>query len=194
MSTATNRKSHLYVRMLCEGAILLAMGLVLNALKLFQFPNGGSVDLAMIPIFFFAIRWGMGPGLLVGFAFGLLQMFIDGAIAWGWQSLLLDYLVAFTPLGLAGLFRYRKGGIFAGTLLGCVLRFIVHYISGVTIYAIVAPTELFNITFTEPWMYSLAYNGSYMLVDTVICLVVFALLYNPLRKYFLAEDIRPIKN
>ena len=194
MSTATNRKSHLYVRMLCEGAILLAMGLVLNALKLFQFPNGGSVDLAMIPIFFFAIRWGVGPGLLVGFAFGLLQMFIDGAIAWGWQSLLLDYLVAFTPLGLAGLFRYRKGGIFAGTLLGCVLRFIVHYISGVTIYAIVAPTELFAMTFTEPWMYSLAYNGSYMLVDTVICLVVFALLYNPLRKYFLAEDIRPIKN
>ena len=194
MSTATNRKSHLYVRMLCEGAILLAMGLVLNALKLYQFPNGGSVDLAMIPIFFFAIRWGAGPGLLVGFAFGLLQMFIDGAIAWGWQSLLLDYLVAFTPLGLAGLFRYRKGGIFAGTLLGCVLRFIVHYISGVTIYAIVAPTELFAMTFTEPWMYSLAYNGSYMLVDTVICLVVFALLYNPLRKYFLAEDIRPIKN
>ena len=194
MSTATNRKSHLYVRMLCEGAILLAMGLVLNALKLYQFPNGGSVDLAMIPILFFAIRWGAGPGLLVGFAFGLLQMFIDGAIAWGWQSLLLDYLVAFTPLGLAGLFRYRRGGIFAGTLLGCILRFIVHYISGVTIYAIVAPTELFNITFTEPWMYSLAYNGSYMLVDTVICLVVFALLYSPLHKYFLAEDIRPIKN
>ena len=194
MSTATNRKSHLYIRMLCEGAILLALALVLNALKLIQFTNGGSVDLAMIPIFFFAIRWGVGPGLLVGFAFGLLQMFIDGAIAWGWQSLLLDYLVAFTPLGLAGLFRYRKGGIFAGTLLGCILRFIVHYISGVTIYAIVAPKELFAMTFTEPWMYSLAYNGRYMLVDTVICLVVFALLYNPLRKYFLAEDIRPIKN
>ena len=194
MSTVTNRKSPLYIRMLCEGAILLALALVLNALKLIQFTNGGSVDLAMIPIFFFAIRWGVGPGLLVGFAFGLLQMFIDGAIAWGWQSLLLDYLVAFTPLGLAGLFRFRRGGIFAGTVLGCVLRFIVHYISGITIYAIVAPTELFNLTFTEPWMYSLVYNGSYMLIDMVLCLVVFALLYKPLRKYFLAADIRPIKN
>ena len=191
---ATNRKSHLAVRMLCEGAILLALALVLNALKLIQFPNGGSVDLAMLPIFFFAIRWGVGPGLLVGFVFGLLQMMIDGAIAWGWQSLLLDYLVAFTPLGLAGLFRFRRGGIFAGTVLGCVLRFIVHYISGITIYAIVAPTELFNLTFTEPWMYSLVYNGSYMLIDMVLCLVVFALLYKPLRKYFLAADIRPIKN
>ena len=192
--TPNRRRSYLLVRMLCEGGILLAMALVLNALKLIRFPNGGSVDLAMIPIFFFAVRWGVGPGLLVGFVFGLLQMFIDGAVAWGWQSLLLDYLVAFTPLGFAGLFRFRKNGIFFGTVLGAFLRFIVHYISGITIYAIVAPTELFNITFTEPWMYSLAYNGSYMLVDTVICLVVFALLYNPLRKYFLAEDIRPIKN
>ena len=102
--------------------------------------------------------------------------------------------MAFTPLGLAGLFRFRRGGIYAGTVLGCVLRFIVHYISGITIYAIVAPTELFNITFTEPWMYSLVYNGSYMLIDMVLCLVVFALLYKPLRKYFLAADIRPIKN
>ena len=192
--TPNRRRSYLAVRMLCEGGIMLALALVLYAFKLIQFPNGGSVDLAMIPIFFFAIRWGVGPGLLVGFVFGLLQMFIDGAIAWGWQSLLLDYLVAFTPLGLAGLFRFRRGGIFAGTVLGCVLRFIVHYISGITIYAIVAPTELFNLTFTEPWMYSLVYNGSYMLIDMVLCLVVFALLYKPLRKYFLAADIRPIKN
>ena len=192
--TPNRRRSYLAVRMLCEGGIMLALALVLNAFKLIQFPNGGSVDLAMIPIFFFAIRWGVGPGLLVGFVFGLLQMFIDGAIAWGWQSLLLDYLVAFTPLGLAGLFRFRRGGIYAGTVLGCVLRFIVHYISGITIYAIVAPTELFNLTFTEPWMYSLVYNGSYMLIDMVLCLVVFALLYKPLRKYFLAADIRPIKN
>ena len=190
MSTATNRKSHLYIRMLCEGAILLALALVLNALKLIQFTNGGFVGLAMIPIFFFAIRWGVGPGLLVGFAFGLLQMFIDGAVAWGWQSLLLDYLVAFTPLGLAGLFKGKDWGIFAGTVLGSVVRFIVHFISGITIYAIVAPTELFNMTFTSPWMYSLAYNGSYMAIDMALCLVVFGLLYKPLKRYFLGADIR----
>lgn len=190
----SKRKSHLAVRMLCEGAIMLALALVFNGLKLIRFTNGGSVDLAMIPILFFAIRWGVGSGCLVAFVFGALQIFIDGAVAWGWQSLLLDYLVAFTPLGLAGLFRGKKWGIFVGTLICAFLRFLVHYISGITIYAIVAPTELFSITFTEPWMYSLAYNGSYMLVNTVICLVVFALLYNPLRKYILAEDILPRKN
>lgn len=183
-------KARLYTRMLCEGAIMVALALVLNQLKIFRLPNGGSITLEMLPIFFYAVRWGVGPGLLAGFAFGLLQMFIDGAVAWGWQSLLLDYLVAFTPLGLAGLFKGKQWGIFAGTVLGSVVRFIVHFISGITIYAIVAPTELFNMTFTSPWMYSLAYNGSYMAIDMALCLVVFGLLYKPLKKYFLGADIR----
>ena len=183
-------KRRLYTRMLCEGAIMVALALVLNQLKIFRLPNGGSITLEMLPIFFYAVRWGVSPGLLAGFAFGLLQMFIDGAVAWGWQSLLLDYLVAFTPLGLAGLFKGKDWGIFAGTVLGSVVRFIVHFISGITIYAIVAPTELFNMTFTSPWMYSLAYNGSYMAIDMALCLVVFGLLYKPLKKYFLGADIR----
>lgn len=183
-------KARLYTRMLCEGAIMVALALVLNQLKIFRLPNGGSITLEMLPIFFYAVRWGVGPGLLAGFAFGLLQMFIDGAVAWGWQSLLLDYLVAFTPLGLAGLFKGKQWGIFAGTVLGSVVRFIVHFISGITIYAIVAPTELFNVTFTSPWMYSLAYNGSYMAIDMALCLVVFGLLYKPLKRYFLGTDIR----
>ena len=185
-----SNKARLSTRMLCEGAIMVALALVLNQLKIFRLPNGGSITLEMLPIFFFAVRWGVGPGLLAGFAFGLLQMFIDGAVAWGWQSLLLDYLVAFTPLGLAGLFKGQRWGIFAGTVLGSVVRFIVHFISGITIYAIVAPTELFNMTFTSPWMYSLAYNGSYMAIDMALCLVVFGLLYKPLKRYFLGADIR----
>ena len=51
-----NRK----LRAMAEGAVLLALALVFNALKLFTLPNGGSVDLAMIPIFIFALRWGVG--------------------------------------------------------------------------------------------------------------------------------------
>lgn len=183
--------SHSYLRMLCEGAIMIALALILNQLKIFRFPNGGSITLEMLPIFFFAVRWGVAPGLLVGFAFGLLQMFIDGAVAWGWQSLLLDYLVAFTPLGLAGLGKGKgSAGLYGGVLLGAFVRFVVHFISGITIYAIVAPKELFTITFTSPWMYSLVYNGSYMAVDTALCLVLFVLMVRtPLKRYLFCEDM-----
>ena len=143
----------------------------------------------MFPMIFFAVRWGLKPGLLAGFTFGLLQLIFDGAYAWSWQSMLLDYLVAFTPLGLAGLFKGRKWGVFAGTVAGCFCRFVVHYISGVTIYKILEPTELMGTTFSNPGFYSLVYNGSYMLPNTILALAIAALLYVPLKKYMLAQDL-----
>ena len=105
------------------------------------------------------------------------------------QEVLLDYLVAFTPLGLAGLFKGKKWGIFVGTVVGCLGRFVVHYISGVTIYKILAPTEFMKWTFTSPSAYSLVYNGSYMLPNTIIALVIAAVLYKPLKKYILGQDL-----
>lgn len=177
------------VRMLCEAAIMIALAQVLSYVKLMELPNGGSLTPAMFPIILFAVRWGLGPGLMSGFVFGLLQLIFDGAYAWGWQSMLLDYLVAFTPLGLAGLFKGKSWGIFVGTAVGCFGRFVVHYISGVTIYKILAPTELLGMTFTSPSFYSLVYNGSYMLPNTLLALLFAALLYQPLKKYILGRDL-----
>lgn len=183
-------KSHLRIRMLCEGALMVALAQVLSYVKLAEAPNGGSITPAMFPILFFAVRWGWRPGLLAGFLFGLLQLMYDGAYAWGWQSMLLDYLAAFTPLGLAGLFKGKKWGLFAGTVVGCAGRFVIHYISGVTVYKILAPTEFLNWTFSSPALYSLVYNGSYMLPNTLIALVLAAALYKPLQKYILGQDLR----
>ena len=103
--------------------------------------------------------------------FGLLQLIFDGAYAWGWQSMLLDYLLAFTPGAGRSLFRGKPWGIF-GTVVGCAGRFLVHYISGVTIYKILVPTAFMNWTFTSPSFYSIVYNGSYMLPNTVIALAI----------------------
>ncbi|WP_295582673.1 energy-coupled thiamine transporter ThiT [uncultured Oscillibacter sp.] len=183
-------KTHLRVRMLCEGAIMVALAQILAYLKLAEAPNGGSITPAMFPILLFAVRWGLRPGLMAGFTFGLLQLIFDGAYAWGWQSMLLDYLAAFTPLGLAGLFKGKKWGIFAGTVVGCAGRFLVHYLSGVTIYKILVPTAFMNWTFTSPSFYSIVYNGAYMLPNTLIALLVSALLYVPLKKYLLGQDLR----
>ena len=183
-------RSHLGVRMLCEGAIMVALAQILSYLKLMELPNGGSLTPAMFPIILFAVRWGLGPGLMAGFVFGLLQLIFDGAYAWGWQSMLLDYLVAFTPLGLAGLFRGKSWGLFAGTLAGCLARFAIHYISGVTVYKILAPTEFLNWTFSSPALYSLVYNGSYMLPNTIITLLISVVLYVPLKRFILGLDLK----
>ena len=70
----------------------------------------------------------------------------------------------------------------------------MHFISGITIYAILAPTELFNITFTSPWMYSLVYNISYVGIDLILCLIIFGLLYRPLKKYFVFNSTTRTKS
>lgn len=119
---------HKKLRALCEGAIMVALATALSYLKLLELPQGGSVCIGMLPIFLYSARWGVGPAFLTSFAYGLLQLLLDGAYAWGPTSMLLDYLLAFGVLGVAGFFHRKKGGIFIGTVVGCVCRFIVHFI------------------------------------------------------------------
>ena len=129
----------------------------------------------MLPIFLYCARWGCKESFLASFAYGLLQLIFDGAYAWGPTSMLLDYVLAFGVLGVACLFRKQRGGVFVGTVVGCV-------------YRIYEPTELFNTTFANPYIYSAAYNGSYMVIDLVLCLVITALLYRPLSRYFAQQE------
>lgn len=178
------------VRALVEGALLVAAAQVLSYIKLWEMPWGGSICLGMLPIFLYAVRWGLGPGLMAGFVYGVLQFLMDGGFALGWQSIIGDYLAAFTVLGLAGLFSGRRGGVFYGTLAGSLARFLVHYVVGATVWAEYMPETFFNMTMTTPWFYSLLYNGFYMVIDCVLCLVVFAALYRPMNRYLTGSDIR----
>ena len=97
--------------------------------------------------------------------------------------------MAFAALGLAGLARGRKTGVYWGTVLGGGARFLVHYVVGATIWAEYMPEEFFGMTMTTPWFYSLLYNGFYMSIDTVLCLAVFALLMPSMGRYFGGEDL-----
>ncbi len=193
MSTNKN-KTHLRVRALCEGAVMVAIAQILSYLKLFgDMVNGGSITFAAFPIVLYALRWGLGRGLVAAFAFGLLQMIFDGAYAWGWQSMLLDYIVAYTPLGLAGLFKGKAWGIFPGAILGNAVRFVVHFISGVTIYRIYEPTEVLNFgTFDDATLYSLVYNAAYMIPCMILTVAVAAVLYKPLKTYYAGDDLKKL--
>ena len=173
--------SHTRVRMLTEGAVMIAVAEVLSFLPLYKMPWGGSVDLAMLPIILFCVRWGLGPGLVASFAHALLQTLFEGGIAIGWQSIVGDFLVAYTVLGFAGLF---KGRLVPATVVACVLRFLVHYVVGATIWAEYMPETFFGMTMTTPWFYSALYNIAYMGIDCILILVIgFLLMKTPAKKY-----------
>jgi thiamine transporter len=169
---------------------MVAIAQVLSMIILGKLPQGGSVCLGMLPIFLYAVRWGAGAGLTSGFALGVLQFLSDGGIALGWQSIIGDYLIAFTVLGFAGVCRGWKYGVFPGTAIGSAARFLVHYVVGATIWKAYMPDSFFGLTMTSPWLYSLLYNGSYMLIDMALCLLAFALLQKPMGKYLSGDDIR----
>ena len=191
-----SNKKHLRTRSLTEGAVLLALAVVLNYLSGIIFaslPQGGSVTLAMFPLLLYVHRWGAGRGALVCFAYGMLDMLLGGGYAWGWQSILLDYLVAYTALAVGGFFRGKAWGIFPCVAIGCLGRFMVHYFSGITLYKIIEPTGIEGLeglgVFTSPHVYSLVYNGIYMLPNMLIALAIAAALLVPMRKYFSGKDI-----
>ncbi len=176
-------KKNLTLRALTEGAIFVALAQVLSYLKLWEMPWGGSVVLAMVPIVLYAVRWGIVPGLLAGFVFGILQFVFDGGFAIGWQSIIGDYLLAFTAIGLAGLVKKEKNGaIYTGTVIGGLARFLVHYVVGATIWAEYMPEEFFGMAMKSPWFYSLLYNIAYMGPNIIITLVIFLILNKPLGK------------
>lgn len=178
------------VRMLCEGGLMVAAAQVLSIIKLWEMPWGGSVVLAMVPLILFSVRWGLMPGLLSGFAFGVLQFMFDGGFAIGWQSIIGDYLLAFTVLGLAGIKCGKKGGAFVGTLIGGGARFLVHYVVGATVWAEYMPESFVGMQMNSPWFYSLLYNALYMAPNIIITLAVFLLMAKPLGKYLTGGDLK----
>ncbi|MBR6359496.1 MAG: energy-coupled thiamine transporter ThiT [Lachnospiraceae bacterium] len=201
MATANTRTGS-KTRALVEGAAMVALATALSYVRIFKLPWGGSITLlSMLPIVFFSIRRGLGAGFAASFVFSLFQFvqgILDGLFGWGLTPgmlvacIFLDYIGAFTILGIAGIFR-KKGllGEVSGSVLAVFLRFIFHFLSGVVIWH--SAGKLWEGFETEnSWLYSLLYNGAYMLPElilTTVAAVVF--LHIPqIRRLVGGEDIQ----
>ena len=180
------------VRMLCEGALCVAMSVVLSYVKLDVGPSGGSINATRIPLILFAIRWGAGWGVLAGLVFGTIKYFIGEGLVISWVSIIFDYSVAYAFVGFAGVLKRKADLAWLAALIGCVCRFIVHYISGVTVYAQWMPEEFLGITMTSTWFYSALYNFFYMIPSTIIAVVaVYALSQvSAIRKWLEGSDLK----
>ncbi len=172
------------VNMLAEGGVMIALSVLLSYIIVYQAPQGGSVTAgSMIPIMFFAMRWGVGPGVFVGAIYGVLH-FILKPYFYHPLQFLLDYPIAYGFLGLAGIAAIKKikdmdgkdyfKVVFA-VLLAIFGRMISHILSGVIFFAEYAGDQ-------NPWVYSIIYNGQYLLPEFIISSIILVLLWKPLSR------------
>jgi len=155
-----------HIVIMVETAVLVGAALALSMIRLVRLPQGGSIGIDMLPIFLLAFRRGGKVGLMGGALFGLLKLITDPFVIHPVQ-LLLDYPIPFAALGVAGFFR---NDILTGVTVGTTLRYVVHVISGVVFFAEYAPEG------TPALLYSLLYNGSYLLPEAVLVGVILYLL------------------
>lgn len=159
---------------LMESGLMLAVATVLSMVKVLDLPYGGSITaFSALPLLLVAYRHGTPWGLLTAFGHALIQLLLGmGTLSYATSAmaavaiLVLDYLLAFTVLGLGGVFRRsvpdQGAALVLGALLTGGLRYILHVISGCTVWAgLSIPTE-------AALVYSLAYNATYMLPETLV--------------------------
>lgn len=180
-------KNKFLIRFIAEIAIFSALGLALDflcgILSGFIWPNGGSVSIAMIPIFIMGYKYGPKGGFLTGFLIGTIQLF------WGYlvnpAQVLLDYILAYTVLGAASLFTplaktdnlvKKYGFISLGIVVGCLLRIICATLAGYYFW-------------DTGFIASLTYNASYVLISMVICIPLTCILIKAL-KNFMKVDVK----
>ncbi len=189
-------------RILAEGALMVALATVLSFLKFEPVPHGGSITLlSMLPILLMSWRRGTKWGLFTAFVSSLIQFMLGiNNLAYcqtiGAQigCVALDYLLAFTLLGLAGAiakpFKNRYAGIGVSAAAVCGLRFLSSFLSGYIVwkdydYAFEWLNNFqWGAWFTANlgkdalcWFYSFAYNLTYMLPETILTVVGALLIY-----------------
>lgn len=173
---------------LTECAVMLALAFALSCAKIFEMPMGGSVTVAsMLPIMLISVKYGIGTGLATSLMYSLTQLMqafasanvfpyceTGGTLA---LCIIFDYIVPFTVLGLAGIFRKFKItksteiNVYIGIISVVILRFLCHFITGVAIWGQWAPDGM------GKYLYSFLYNGGFLSADFAICIVCAILIF-----------------
>jgi len=173
-----NRNTKL--RMLVEGAMMIALAYILSLIKIWEMPSGGSVTAgSMLPILIYAFRWGGAQGVFVGMVSGLIQFILGPKWSVHIISILFDYIFAFGALGVVGFLAKKNASLIRaviGIVIGIGLRFVCSVISGVVVFASYAPAG------QSPLVYSMGYNASYLVPELVISVFIFVFLYKPLKR------------
>lgn len=164
-------------RTLVECALMVALATILSFITIYQLPQGGDITaVSMMPLVLVSFRHGPKWGLITGFVYGLIQMMLGfnnvmycttlGAMI---LCVLLDYLAAYSVMGLACVFgapiKNRDISVAVGSVVSGLLRYFCSFLSGILIWGGYAPDTM------PVWLYSLTYNGSYMIPEIILTTV-----------------------
>ena len=195
-NTKTMSSNRERILSIVTGGIAVALSFLLSNIKIFEMPMGGSVTPAsLLPIVVYAIAFGPGWGFLAAIVFSVLQ--VIAGLEWFVTpfQMVLDYVLGYTAYGITGfaalpsaerlkiknpLKRFANGGIvraFIFVVIAYAARWFCSVLSGVIFYAEYAGDM-------NPWIYSMAYNGSFLSVDMVFLLIVMTVMYIVLRKAY----------
>ena len=193
-------------RRLTESAMLIALAVVLEITGktlIPPMPFGGQLTIvSMLPIVLISYRHGVKWGLVSGFGYSLVQMALGaGTVTAAFQPgyfgdsamlgnallmCLLDYVAAYTLLGLGGIFRGKLknhgGALLLGSVTALSARYLCHILSGYILFS--GWAEWFFTQEGFPawgaslvaaltpemlgFVYSVVYNGMYMVPEIIL--------------------------
>lgn len=166
------------ILILTESAVMIALATVLSIIKLIDMPYGGSVTpAAMLPIAIIAYRHGMKYGMGAALTASVIQLLLgleNFSYVTGWVSYValavFDYVIAYLGFGLAGVFKKKITSqalaLGAGVAISNVIRYVCHVISGATVWAGLPIPD------GAALIYSVSYNATYMIPETIIMVLV----------------------
>ena len=184
VSNFPRKEQKMKVKKLVFSALMLALATVLSLLKIDMPLGGGLTIVSMLPIVIVAMRYNLGWGLAVSFLHGGIQLLLGldnvayaKTLPVALAIIFLDYIIAYGVLGFTGIFKKRFKSIISATVVGMALtftlRFLCHFITGWVVWDALWPNEFGMVS---P-IYSLAYNGIYMIPEFILTFGVFILLY-----------------
>jgi len=166
------KKVKLTPSIIAQIGLALALSCILQVLRIYHFPMGGSITLGgMVPLLIISFMYGPEIGMLSGFLYGILNLFLDPYFLHPVQ-VLFDYPLPSIAIGLSGFFKDK---LKTGTLVAFSAKFICHFISGIVFFASYAADYGMN-----PLLYSLVVNGPMVAGDCIICLIIISII--PLNK------------